>query len=811
MGLLIQDMRLGFRMLRKSGAFTLVAILTLAVGIGANVAIFSYVDGLWLRPLPIPHADRVVRLFTSNPSSHGPVERGYSSYPDFEDVRAGVNSLSGVALLQRRGAMFDDGEKNRLVTAAVLSDNFFDVLAPVAAAGRMFRERELQASDAPVVVISYQFWQRQFHGDITVAGRSLTLDHRPVTLLGVLPRSFRGAYAEMVPDVWMPMSTWVALTGERGPLTDRSFRDYELYGRLQEGVRLPVARAELAAMAARLEAVYPKSNHGSRMTLAPEVESRDEGAAATGISLLGIAALVLLIACVNVASLMLARGESRTKEIATRVALGATRRRIIGQLMVENAILALAATVAAVLLGKLVLDALPKLMPQVSVTAGVDAYLSGRELVAALGVALLSLFGFGMVPALMASRVNPAQAVKQPGVPVGHRRSGMRDLLVVAQIALSLVLVVGSALLVGSVWHGMNADPGFNAHQKMLVLEITPSANSHAAQMAFAAEAQRRLDALPGVSAATVAMRVPFGMSGGGATHKVFLPEGAAGTEGSTINFDPVDDRYFAVLGTRLLTGRVIERGDLETQARVAIINHRMADSMWPGETALRRHIRLDRRDGDEYEVIGVVEDGKYNDFGERPMPYLYLPLRPADYSEFAMAVKTSVDPGTIATAVRRTLREVDKDVDIVGMLTLREHVAEALYDQRVASRFVAALGVLGLFLAAVGIYGLMAFLVQLRTREIGVRLALGARREAIFRIVIGRAALLAAVGIILGAGASVLVTPFLRSLLIDIAPSNLAAVFIGAVVLLATAVVAALGPAFRATRVDPLVALRHE
>jgi predicted permease len=808
---LMQDARLGIRMLRKSPGFTAVALLTLAVGIGANVAIFSFVDELWLKPMPVPHPERVVRIFTSNPSSQGTVERGYSSYPDFEDLRASAKTLSGVALLQRRGAMFDDGERNRLVTVAVLSNNFFDVLAPVPVAGRTFSEGELQNAGTPLVLVNYSFWQRQFQGDPSVAGHSITVDHRAVTLLGVLPRSFHPMGAVAVQDLWMPISTWIALTGERSPLTNRSFRDYELFGRLQEGQSLQAARAELASIASRLESAYPKSNHGARMTAMPESQTRDADMVHFAAALLGIAALVLLIACANVASLMLARGESRMKEMATRIALGAGRARIIGQLLVENALLAMMGTVAAVLVGKLLLDAIPKMMPALSFAVGVDAYLNWRGLVAAAAAAVLSLLFFGVAPALTASRINSAEALKQQGARSGQVRSRARDVLVVAQVALSLVMVVSSGLLVSSVIHGMQADPGFNAHQKMLVIELTWSARTAAGQMASAEEARRRLEAIPGIAATTIAMRVPFGMSGGGATHKVFLPEDAAGPEGRTINFDPVADRYFEVLGTRVLAGRVIERQDLNAAAKVGVVNRHMADLLWPGQNAVGHLIRLERADGDEYEVVGVVQDGKYNDLGETTMPYLFLPMRPADYGEIAMAVKTSTEPGAMAATVRKTLREVDKDVDILGMLSLREHVAQALYEQRLASRFVSALGTLGLFLAAVGIYGLMAFVVSRRTQEIGVRLALGAQRGSIFQLVVQRALLLTVIGVALGALGALGSTRVLRSFLIGVEPTDLLVFSLGAGVLLAVGALAALVPALSATRVDPVTALRYE
>jgi predicted permease len=810
---LLQDVRYGLRMLRKSPGFATVAVLTLALGIGANVAIFSYVDELWLRPMPVAHADRVLRIFTSNPSSGGEIEHGFSSYPDFEDLRKSAKTLSGVALFEGRGAMLDDGLQNKLVTAAVISDNFFDVLQPRPAAGRLFTESELRNRNTLMVVLSYPFWRRQYNSDPSLVGKTIVVDRQHVTVVGVLPRSFRGTQASMVQDVWIPMSTFVPLRGEGKRLVSRDFRDYELFGRLQDGATLQQAKAELAGIAGRLARAYPASNAGRKMTLTPEGQTRGEEVATTGLVLLAVAALVLLIACSNVASLLIARTEYRRQEIATRIALGASSVRIIRQLLTETVILAAAGAVAALLLGNALLQLLPALMPQMSFSVGVDAYLSSRGLVAASFLAVGSMFLFGLVPALLASKMMPAGQLKQRGGQTDRVRPATRSALVIAQVALSLVLVVGAGLLVRSLLNGLALDPGFNAHQKMLVLEMSPETGKLEQDMAFVKESRRRIEELPGVAATTVGMRVPFGMSGSGATHKIFVQGSLASIDrdGATINFDPVADRFFEVLGTRILRGRAIDLHDMETSARVVVVNQQMATRFWPDGNPIGQRLRLEKVDGEEYEVIGVAEDGKYNDFQEDAMPYFFLPMKLDDYPEVAMAIKTTVDPGTVATPVRQILRELNHDVAIVDIVTLRQHVGQALYDERVMAGLIATLGVLGLLLAAVGMYGLLSFLVGRRTREIGIRLALGAQRGGIFRLVIGHALMLTAVGVAIGAVGSIAAARTLRSLLVGVAPTDVPAFLIGVVVLLAVAFAAALIPALIATRVDPMVALRYE
>jgi len=813
MASVLQDLRYGLRQLRKAPGFSAVAVLTLALGMGANVAIFSYVDELWLRPMPVPHANELMRIFTSNPTSKGEIERGPSSYPDFEDLRRNTKTLAGVALHEGRGAMLDDGVQNKLVLASVLSDNFFDVLQPAPALGRMFTESELHSSNTPVVVLSYPFWRGQYHADPAIVGQTIVVDRRHVTVLGILPRSFRGTASVMVQDLWIPMSTWQQLRPEPQNLVSRDFRDYDLFGRLGEGVSLQQANAELSGIAAQLASAYPDTNKDAKFTVAPETQARGEDTASLGLVLLGVAALVLLIACSNLASLLIARTEYRRHEIATRVALGASPARIVGQLLTETMILAAAGTAAALLLGNALLRALPGLMPQMSYTMGVDAYLSWRGFLAALVVAIVSLLLFGLTPALLAAKTMPAGTLKQHGGESAGGRPMARNVLVVAQVGLSLVLVISAGLLIRSVLNALQLDPGFNAHQKMLVLDFVPETGNTTGDVAFVREAQRRVEALPGVQATSVGMRIPFGISGSGATHKVFVPGSLAAMdrEGATINFDPVADRFFEVLGTRILRGRPIDRHDLDTNHRVVVVNQQMAARFWPNDDPIGKRLRLEKIDGDEYEVIGVVEDGKYSDFEETPIPYFFIPMAPKDYGEVSMGIKTAADPGTLAAPVRRILRDLNPNSSILRLVTLRQHVREALYWERMAAGLIAGLGGLGLALAAVGAYGLMSFLVGRRTQEIGIRLALGAPRSRIFQSIVGHALMLTGLGAAIGAVGAIAATRMLKSMLIGVAPTDVL-VFAGSVaVLMAVAFAAALTPALSATRVDPMVALRYE
>jgi putative ABC transport system permease protein len=811
---LAQDFRYAVRQLVRKPGFAAVAVLTLALGIGANVAIFSLVDEVWLRPMPVPDSDRLMRIFTSNPSSEGVVARGYSSYPDFLDVRRSAATLSGVAALERRGAQLDTGTESRLVSAGVVSDNFFEVLNPAPAQGRLFREAEVRAAGARTVLLSYPFWRQQFHSDSSLPGKTIVLDRQAVLVAGVLPRGFRGTVPGMVPDVWLPVATWVELTGDRERLDQRGFRDYELFARLRPGATLAQAGAELETISARLARDFPGTNAGRQMSALPESRSRGAWVARTSLTLLAIAALVLLIACANVASLLLARVESRRHELATRVALGASRMRLIRQLMAETTLLALGSAVAAVALGSYLIEWLPKLLPGISFMGRVDAHMGGRGLVFAGLAALASLAVFGLFPAWQASGASPSGALKQQESRGGSARARMRSGLVVGQVAISLVLTVCGALLVRSLVHAEGVDPGFNAHQDMLVLELVPGFGPSEAdgQRAFVEEARRRIEALSGVLGTAAAMRIPFGLSGGGATRKAYFP-GAGETDADAIpiRYNPVSDRFFELVGTRLLRGRAIEARDVEARARVIVVNETMARRFWPGRDALGQPVRLDKLDSEPYRVVGIAQDSVNTSLSEERVPYLYSPMGRGDYGELTVVVKTAAEPSASAPTVRRILRDLNPDVPIIYLATLREHMRIATNERRMTTRLIVSLGLLGLLLVAVGLYGLTSFLVGRRTREIGIRLALGAQPRAVFREVLGRALLLTAAGVAAGAIGAAAAARAMRSLLFGVPAGDVLAFAMGAAAVAAVTCAAALVPAWRAAKVDPVTALRTE
>jgi putative ABC transport system permease protein len=809
----IRDLRYGLRQLFHNPGFTAVAILTLALGMGANTAIFSLVDEVSFRPRPVPHADRVVRIYTSNPSSEGEIARGRSSYSDFYYIGQGARALSGVAFTQGRGGMLDTGTESKLVSVAMVSDNFFDVLAPTPAFGHIFTAAQAGSPGALTVMLSYPFWSSQFNADRSLPGKTIVFDRRPVTVAGILPRGFRGTEPLVTPDVWVPLSTWSQLVGER-PTLETPQRDYELFGRLQPGATLRQANAELAVIAARLEREHPKTNAGRKMMLLPESQVQGEGVRHFTLILLAISGLVLLIACANVASLLIARAEHRRHELAMRRALGASRRRLLRQLLTEAALLGAAATTAALLIGAWVDAVLPKLLPELGFTTPIDAHMTSRVLWFSIGAGLLSVFVFGGIPGWQGTDNSPAEVLKQHGRGATSRAL-LRSALVVAQVAVSMVLVAGAGLLVRSLVNAESADPGFDAHQNMIVMELAPSfsAKTDEASRAYAEEARRRIEAIPGVLGTAVGLRIPFGLSGSGATRRVFFAgaTGSAATEGIPVLCDPVSDNFFEIMGTRVLRGRSINAHDFQTGARVMVINQTLAQRFWNAQDPIGRHVRLSKPDSEPYEIIGVAENSKNQDFVEDPMPYFYMPMELDDFSELAMVVKTAGDPSTVAGQVRRTLLNLNRDAPIIYFNTLRQHVRLALASQRMTAELIAALGGLGLLLAAVGLYGLTSFLVGRRTQEIGIRMALGARRASILRLVMGRTLLLTSVGLAIGLAAAVAASGALRAFLFGVAPHDVL-VFTAAIAVLGLAAcAAALAPALRAMKVDPMVALRYE
>ncbi|MGE5049604.1 MAG: ADOP family duplicated permease, partial [Deltaproteobacteria bacterium] len=749
----MDDVRYGLRSLARTPALTAVALLTLALGIGANTAIFSFVDALWLQGLPVPQPSEVVRVFSSLRTAEGDRARGPSSWADFVDLRAQAESFQGLAAAELRGALVDVGTQNRQVDVAVVSDDFFECLRVAPIAGRTFKSGD----SAPAVLLSEGFWRRQFHGDRSLIGRSITVDNQAVVALGVLPRGLRIG-SEPASDLWIPMRTWERLVPGDRHVSDRGRRTFEIYGRLRGGI--DKAAAEVRTIAARLAEEHPDTNAGEKMTVVREAEASGEGHARVGALLLGTGLLVLLIACANVSSLLLARSEQRRREIATRLALGATRGRLVRQLLIEGALLAGAGSGVALLLASSLLEVMRRLIPAAVSGPAIDAQIDPRALLVAALSALGCVFVFALAPALQATEVSVAETLK--GQPRGLR-ARLRSAIVAGQIALSLVLVCGTALLVRTVMNAQAQRPGFDDRGKVAILAVVPGFvfDSVPQLRAYADRARAALEETPGVAATALASRIPFEESGSARRAQVFTER----SEPLPVRMAMVGDRYFQTIGTRLLQGREFDTRD----TRAVVVNATLARRLWPGENPIGKRMRLWAADGPQHEVIGVAEDGKYVDPTEDAGPYLFVPFD--EWGEYDILVRTRAEPAAMLATLSERLRAVDRAVPMIRAATIGEHMGTTLRSQRTSARLVGMSGVLGLLLAASGLYGLMAFLVGARTREIGIRIALGAGRARIFALVVRNAISLAGTGIAAGLCGSIALAGVLRGMLYGVSP----------------------------------------
>ena len=809
----IKDLRYGFRSLAKTPTLTLVAILSLAIGVGSNVAIFSFVDALWLRPLPVGDSASLVSVFTSDSEANREVARGESSYPDYLDISSQSKSFRSLAALERRGALLDIGTETLQVTASVVSENFFSTMQVSPRFGRAFVERD-SASGLRAVLLSHGFWTRQFNADAALVGHTIVLDNQEVVVLGILPPGFHTSGTTTPPDIWVPMSTWNALVQDDQRLTRRARRTFEIYGRLQPGVNLRTASAELQTIAGRLEQDFPQSNAGRKMSVEFESATAGTWGRQVSVMLLGIGLLVLLIACANVSSLLVARAERRQKEIATRIALGGTRTQLARQLLAEGLLLTAFGLVAALLAASWLVPALRSMLPLSAWASGVEAQVDLRALIFACVAGGTSMLFAGVIPALSSTNLNVIDALKQTGNQPRLRGTWLRNAIVIGQVALSLVIMASASLLVRTVLKMQAIEPGFESNGNLVIMEVIPSftSRSSAELRAYATDARRAMAEVAGTQRTAAALRIPLGDSGGGRKIAVFTERELAdiNSPGRSILMTMVSDGYFETIGTRLLRGRGFAEQDISQERPVIVINRSLAEMLWPNEDAVGKHVRLGKRDAQQFEILGVAEDGRYNRLTENPGPYLYMPLT-SEFGEFDLIASTSPDASTMLPVLREHVRALDRTVPVINATTIREHLRNSVEEQRTSARLVSALGLLGLMLAAIGLYGLMSFVVGSRLHEIGIRMAVGASQSRIFVLVIGRALRLAAIGIIVGIGGSVVAVRVLRGLLYGISVFDGLSFSVAILLLLLAALFAALLPALRATRVDIINVLRYD
>jgi len=807
---LMQDLKYGFRILIKNPGFTVVAVLSLALGIGVNSAVFSAAEAALLRSWPAKAPERLAKIIAMTPQG----KDDYFSYPDYRDLDEQSGSLAGIAAWTRHGNSLRVGTESQFFLDDWVSPNYFSVLGVGAQLGRTF-SLEPNQSDERVVVISDSLWHRVFAADPKLVGKTILLTDRSYTVIGIAPPGFRGLERGVPTDLWLPVASEY-----QSELQDRSYRDFELLGRLQPGATAAQAKAELDTIGHRLAHAYPALDKARNITLISESDRLHGALFPTFLMLAGVG-LVLLICCANVAGLVLARSEARRREIALRLALGAGRGRLVRQLLVESALLALVGATVGLLLASWLISLQPALMPPTDVEVGFDLSLDASVIVFTLAVSAVAVLVFGLVPALEAARSSLVPALKGEELAGGRaRRIRMRGAIVLGEIALAMVLATASGLLLRSLLYSRGINLGFDSQKRLLFLDLSPGSAGYNAErsLTFFEQVAKKSEGLPGVRHATFARRMLLTDSGGGAVQHVSIPgvELPQGQVTTPIKFNVVGPDYFETLGTRLVRGREFTPTDGPAGARVVLISQTMARRFWSGKDPLSRHIVAE---GKECQIVGVVEDAKINGIHEAPEPYMYFPFAQAPIDWGTLIVETTGDRRTqqaqqaqqaMVAAIRSEIRSVDPKVG-ASVHTSRYLMQQAFWQDQTAAGSVGALGLLGMFLAAVGLYGVIAYLVNRRSHEIGIRLALGAERRDVLRLVLSQGLRLAAIGTGVGLVVSLAVTRLMSDLLYGVKPWDpLTLAFSSAVVFL-VALAACYIPARRATKVDPMVALRYE
>ncbi|MDP6579613.1 MAG: ABC transporter permease [Vicinamibacterales bacterium] len=825
---MLHDFRYAARRLLRSRGFTAAAVLTLALGIGANTAVFTVINTVLLGELPVPEPDRVVKVYTSDFSSG---LYGGSSYPDFADYRDRAASFTDLAAYTSFAPMNlgTDGGAER-IQGAVVTRNFFEILNLRPAHGRFFPPGDDTAlGSSPVAVLSYELWQRSFDANPMAIGQEVTLNGSVFSVIGVAPNSFRGVSLIDAPALWVPMSMVEQAMPRRAGsdiLAQRGSRWLQMVGRLTTGVTLETARAEVATLAEQLAQANPSTNLGTlqdpdrarpvsilpaNVLAAGPIDNTLLSLAAQ--LLMAVVSIVLLITCANVANLLLARASTRHREIAVRQSLGASRRRLLRQLLTESMLLASLGGGAGLLLGMWAARLLHALVPDDAVAAGLqlpDFALDWRVLAFTAGLSLATGVLFGLAPALQSTRPDLIPSLKDATSDGRAQRSRLRGTFVVAQVALSLVLLIGAGLFVRSLQTALATSPGFNSRGVLLAaLDLSLQGYDETRGLDFYARLIDRVGSLPGVEAVSVASVVPVNPSGSRTTVQIedYAPQPQEDME---LNFNRIGPGYFRAMGIAVVAGRVFGESAIDAARDEVVVNETFARRYWPGQDPIGRGIRFGRNT-DPHRVIGVVQDGKYRGMREDALPYMYRPLGASYTPRVTLLARTDGDPMAMLPSVRAELRMLDSTLPIYGERTLAEQVGSAVFGERLAAMLLGVFGAIALLLATVGIYGLVANAVEQRTHEIGVRMALGADRRDVMRLVVGQGMGLVLVGVGLGLAGAVALTRAVASLLFGVSPTDATTFALAPVGLMVVALLACLLPARRATRIDPMQALRYE
>jgi len=799
---MLRDIRFAFRVLASRPAFTFVAALSLALGIGANAAIFSLIDALWFRPLAVPDAGRIVRVYGVT----GQDREALLSYPEYLDVARQATTIGDLVAIGGRGAILIDGDARQLLTLNLVSSNFFTVLGIAPALGRVFTPQdEVNGSGALVVVLGDSLWRRQFGADPAIVGKQIGIQRAHdvlATVIGVLPKTFRGIETGGDRELWFPRQSWAQL-GDIKELESRANRWFRVIGRLANGASARSANAQMQAIAQRMQQTWPATNFGRRLSAVPDLQHRLERAGTNGVALLAIVLLVVMISSVNVANLLLSRAGFRGREMAMRLALGAGRARLVRQLMTENTLLGLAGLMLGLAIAAALTAILPALVLQPpGLHVSLDFEFDRRVVVFTLAVSFTTVVLFGLAPAWRSTCPDLLPALKGEAAFGQPRRWPLRNWLAVAQVAISMTLLACAGVLAQSFANTRTGDLGFARKELLLVVLSTD------AKPALYRGVMARFKALPGVRSVAIAVRAPLSLSSNGMFQRVTFPGRSefAGEPPFEIKYNAITANFLSTMGTPLLRGRGFGSSDETSGATSVLINERMAQRFWPDQDPVGQVVAVR---GVPHTIIGVVKNTPINEVGEPPEPYLYLSYWANFEREATFMIETAGDAITLATAARRALKSVDPRLDTLTMTTQTDLVRFSAQKYQVTAELVGALGLLGLILTAVGIYGVVSFGVSQRTRELGIRMALGADRAATLFLVLREVALIGFLGIIAGLPIALTATRMFAALLFGIDPWHAPAFGAAGVLLICMLLAAGILPARRAMALEPGAALR--
>ena len=810
---LLQDIRYGVRMLLKAPSFSIVATIALALGIGANTAIFSVVNAVLLRPLPFANSERLMSVFETNPA-RGQL-RGAASYPNFVDWRAQNTVFERLSSYHNNDFIMTGGSEAARLRGAVVNADLFPLLGATPMLGRTFLPDEDKPNGDRAVILSQQLFQKYFNSDPSIINKSIVLDGKSYIVVGVMPQAFEFPLQNEPAELWTTVSG--DASGEDPITTQRGAHYMNVIGLLKPGVSQPQAQAEMSTIAARLEQQYPDANLHRGITVESSLQALVGDIRPALLILLGAVGCVLLIACANVANLLLARAMTRHKEMAIRSALGASRMRVIRQLLTESILLSLAGGAIGLLLAiwwSDLLIALGKKDIPRAMHVGLDWRVLGFTLVVSVVTGII----FGLVPALQSSKTRLTETLKESrGSGEGARRNRVRGVLVVAELSVAVVLLVGAGLLIQSLWRLRQVSPGFESSNVLTFSVALPEVKySSEKQIQFFDDLGTRLQSLPGVQSSSPVMPLPLG---GNRFSISFETEGRPVAKGDepTADFFSIGGDYFRAMGIPVLKGRVFDAHDQHKSTPVIIVSEAFARQYFPNEEVLGKRIEpgISTHDDDEdsvmREIVGVVGDVKHRSLGAAARPSMYVPYGQIPISQMTVVVKANGDPHSIAAAVTREVNAKDKDLPVFSVKTLDEYLAASVSAPRFNTTLLGIFASVALVLTIVGLYGVMSYSVAQRTGEIGIRIALGAQTSDVLRLVVGQGLRLVLIGLGVGLVGAFALTRVMTSLLFGVDSKDPWTFTAVALLLTLVALLACYIPARRATRVDPMVALRYE